>query len=84
MIATTDLWNKDLKSIKLHEQLAKYQYLNLNSSYVWWQKVSQKALDLANLYSSTSYILDTHNRQYCEEELIRCVYHIGDILNQEY
>ena len=82
MIATTDLWNKDLKSIKLHEQLAKYQYLNLNSIYGCWQKVSQKALDLANLYSSTSSILDNHNRQYCEEDLTRCVYHIGDILNQ--
>ena len=82
VIATTDLWNKDLKSMKLHEQLAKYQSLNVNSTYGCWQKVSQKALDLATLYSSTPDILDTRNRQYCQEDITRCVCHIGDILNQ--
>ena len=82
IIGTIDAWSRDLKTYKLNENLADYQFQSAESTFDCWYRFSQKANDLAKMYSIQGSNLDMHTLQYCTEDLIRCVSYVGNVLDE--
>ena len=47
VIGTIDAWMRDLKTYKLNQNLADYQFQSAQSTFTCWNRFARKANDLA-------------------------------------